>query len=85
MTSHFFDMAHSEFFFLCCFVSLVKFSCWSKIHVNIITGSGVTTISIYKGLTRNRKSEIPLSEFCQISRDWGELGLPNLARTSLIK
>ena len=36
-----------------CFVSLVKFSYWSKFHVNIITGSGVTTISFYKGLTRN--------------------------------
>ena len=37
----------------CCFVSLVKFSYWSKLHVNIITGSRVMTISFYKGLTRN--------------------------------
>ena len=36
-----------------CFVSLVKFSFWFKIHVNIITGLGVTTIFLYKGLTRN--------------------------------
>ena len=36
-----------------CFVSLVKFSCWSKFHVNIITDSGIMTIFIYKGLTRN--------------------------------
>ena len=35
------------------FVSLVKFSYWSKFHVNIITGSGVMTIYFYKGLTRN--------------------------------
>ena len=31
------------------------------------------------------KSEIPLFEFCPISQDWGDLGLPNLARTFLIK
>ena len=35
------------------FVSLVKFSYWSKFHVNIITGSGVMTIFFYKGLTWN--------------------------------
>ena len=35
------------------FDALITFSCWSKIHVNIITGSGVVTISSYKGLTRN--------------------------------
>ena len=40
-------------FFWCCFVSLIKFSYWSKFHVNIITGSGVMTISFYKELTRN--------------------------------
>ena len=32
-----------------------------------------------------QKSEIPPSEFCLISRDWGELGIPNLARMSLNK
>ena len=38
-----------------CFVSLVNFSYCSKFHVNIIIffGSGVMTISFYKGLTRN--------------------------------
>ena len=36
-----------------CFVSIVKFSYWSKFHVNIITGSGIMTIFFYKGLTRN--------------------------------
>ena len=39
--------------FWLCFVSLVKFSYWSKFHVNIITGSGIMTIFFYKGLTRN--------------------------------
>ena len=65
------------------FVSLVKFSHWSKFHVNIITGSGIMTIFFYKGLTRN--PEIPPSEFCPISGDWGELWIPNLARMSLIE
>ena len=40
-------------FFRCCFVSLVKFSYWSKFDVNIITGSGIMTIFIYKELTSN--------------------------------
>ena len=40
-------------FFWHYFVSLVKFSYWSKFCVNIITSSGIMTISFYKGLTRN--------------------------------
>ena len=40
-------------FFWRCRVSLVKFSYWSKFYVNIMTGSGVMTIFIYKELTRN--------------------------------
>ena len=32
-----------------------------------------------------RKSEIPPSEFCPISGDWGELWIPNLAWMSLIE
>ena len=44
-------------FFWCCFISLVKFSYLSKFHVDIITGSRVTTISFYKGLTRNPETE----------------------------
>ena len=47
------DMMQSSNFFWRCFISLVKFSYWSKFHVNIITGSGVMTIFFYKGLTRN--------------------------------
>ena len=41
------------YFFWRCFVSLGKFSYWSKFHVNIISGSGVMTIYFCKGLTRN--------------------------------
>ena len=54
MTSQFYDMTSSSIFSRC-FVSLVKFSYWSKFHVNIITGSGIITIFFYKGLTRNPK------------------------------
>ena len=51
--SQFFNMTSSQFFFWRCFISLVKFSYLSKFHVNIITDSGIMTISFYKGLTRN--------------------------------
>ena len=40
---------------------------------------------IYKGLTKNLEIRNTLSEFCPISRDCGELGIPNLAQMSLIK
>ena len=36
-----------------CRVSLVKFRYWCKFHVNIITGSKVTTIFVDKGFTKN--------------------------------
>ena len=51
-------------------VSLVKFSCWSKFHLNIITGPRVM---------------IPPSEFCPIPGDWGELWMPNLPQMCLMK
>ena len=41
-----------KFFWRCC-VSFNKFSYWTKFYVNIMTGSGVTIIFVYKGLTRN--------------------------------
>ena len=43
------------------------------------------TIFFYKGLTRYPEAEIPPSEFCPISGDWGELGIPNLVQKSLMK
>ena len=46
-----------------------------------MAGSGVIKTCLSKG----RKSEISLSEFCLISGDWEELGIPNLARMFLIK
>ena len=53
MASRFSDMASSSIFFWRCRVFLVKFSCLSKFHVNVITGSGVMTIFIYRRLIRN--------------------------------
>ena len=41
---------HRQFFDA---VSLVKFSYWSKIQVNIITSSGIMTVFFYKRFTRN--------------------------------
>ena len=85
IASQFSDIASSSFFFWHCFVSLVKFSYWSKFHLNIITGSGVMAIYFYKRLTRNMENRNSLSEFYPISGDKGELGIPNLARMSLAK
>ena len=55
------------------FVSFVKFNYWSKFHVNIVNGSGIMTISFYKGWPDIRKSEIRPSEFFPKSGDWGKL------------
>ena len=83
MTSQFADIATSLILFIFpCFV--VKFSYWSKFHANIITASGVMTILVYKGLTRNLKSKIPPSGFYQISGGWGKLGLPTFEQMSLL-
>ena len=56
-----------------------------RIAPNWPYGSGVMTISFYIGLTRNPETGHTPSELCPISRDWGEYGIPNFARTSLIK
>ena len=59
---------------------LIKFSYWSKFHVNIIIGSGVM-----RYWPEFRKLKIPPSEFWPIYGDWDELGILNLAQISLIK
>ena len=84
MTLQIVDMTTSSNFWHC-LVSLVKFSYWSYLHVNMIIGSGVMTSFFYKALTRIRKSEILLSHFCPMSGDWAKLVIPNLARMSLMK
>ena len=65
MTSQFADMMSSSIFFWRLCVSLVNFSFWSKFHVNIVTGSGVKTIFVYKGCDQK------CGKFCPISGDWG--------------
>ena len=88
MSRHNFPTWRHRQFFLRYRISLVKFSYSSKFHVDIVIVSGVMTIFVYKGLKdwpEFPKSEIPPSEFCPISRDLGELGIPNLTRMSLIK
>ena len=55
-------------FFQDCFISLVKFSYWSKFHVNIITGSGVRTILFCKRLTRNQEIKNTLA--CVFPNIW---------------
>ena len=62
---------------------------------SLVTGASFMSISLLVLEMRDfsfirewpeiRKSEIPPSEFCPISGDWGGLGIPNLARMSLIK
>ena len=66
-----------------CFIYFLKFSYWSKFHVNIITVSGVMTI--FFDWTEIWKSEIPPSNVCPILGDWGKLGTQNLVRMSLVK
>ena len=62
MRSQFVDMTSSS----ARRVSFVEFSYWSKFHVNIITGFGVMTIFVHKGLTRNPEIEdIPRLSFPQ--------------------
>ena len=71
--------------FLRCFVYVVNFNYWSKFYINVITGSGIMTIFVYKGLTRNLEIGNTPFEFWLISGDWGKLGTPNLSRMPLMK
>ena len=86
MTSQFAEMMSSSILiFVDVVLCLVKFSLWSKFNVSIITVSVVMAI-FFIGIDQksgNRKQ--PPSEFCQKSGNWNELGLPDLARMSLIK
>ena len=84
MMSQFAGMASSPIFFWHCLVSLVMFSYWSKFHVNIMTGLELWQFSFIKYWPELWKLEIPLSKFFPISGDWGELGIPNLAKLSLM-
>ena len=85
MTSQFSKMRSSSIFF-----DVVLF-----LLSSLVTGQSFMSISsLFLGLWQSpfrrdwpeiQKSEIPSYDFCPISRDWGELGVPNLTQTSLIK
>ena len=79
MTLQFSDMTSSSIFFNVVLFLLSSFHGSSRFHVNIVSGT------FYKELTRNLEIGNTLVFFCSISGDWGELGIPNLARTTLIK
>ena len=73
---------HSQSFWHCR-VPLVKFSYWSKFHVN-------TIMKFFKNLCQYHYEKLwkflfaPVWEFCQVSGDWGDLGIPSLAWMLLI-
>ena len=45
---------------------------------------GAVSVVVYKGFIRNPTIGNTLSEFCPISEDWGESGVPKLERMSLM-
>ena len=61
-------MPPRRIFFRRCRVSLVNFSYWSKFHVNIVTGSEIMTIFVYKRLIRN--PEIGNTPVCVLANIW---------------
>ena len=61
------------------------FTNWFKFHVNVIPGSGVMIFFYNELLTKNQKNGNTSSEFSPIPRDWGELGIPDLTKMSLLK
>ena len=61
MTSQFIDMTSSTIF-LCCRISLVKFSYWCKFDVNIITGSRVIRFFLIRDRPGIQKLDILPSE-----------------------
>ena len=84
MTSHFFDMRSSANFFnvvLFLLSSLVTDPSFKSISSLV---QELWPFSFIRDWPEIRKSEIPPSEFCPVSGDWGELGIPNFARMSVI-
>ena len=85
MTSQFYDMMSISNFFDVALFSLSS----------LVTGPSFISISslvlelwqfyFIRDWPEIRKSEIPPSEFCPISGDWGELCILNFARMSLIE
>ena len=85
MTSQFSDMTSTSNFFdvvLFLLSSLVTGPSFMSISSLVLELWQFSFISDWPEI---RKSEIPPSEFCPISGDWGKLWIPNLARMSPIK
>ena len=85
MTSHIWDMTSSSNFFdkiLSLLSSLVTSPSFMSISSLVFE---LLQFPFKKDWSEIRKSEIALSEFCPVSADWDELGIPPLGRTSLIK
>ena len=84
MTSQFVDMTSSSIYFDVLFLlsGLVTGpSFMSMLSLNL----ELWQFSFIGDWLEIQKSEIPQSEFCPISGDWSELGLPNLAGMSPMK
>ena len=85
MTSQFSDMTSTSNFFdvvLFLLSSLVTGPSFMSISSLVLE---LWQFSFIKDWPEIRKLEIPPSEFCPISGDWGELWIPNLAWMSLIE
>ena len=84
MTSQFFYITSSSIFFEVFFLlsSLVTGPSFMSISSLVLE---LWQFSFVRDWPEIRKLEIPPSEFCPISGDWGELWIPNLARMSLIE
>ena len=85
MTSQFSDMTSTSNFFdvvLFLLSSLVTGPSFMSISSLVLE---LWQFSFIRDWPEIRKSEIPSSEFCPISGDWGKLWIPNLARMSLIE
>ena len=85
MTSQFSDMTSTSNFFdvvLFLLSSLVAGPSFMSISSLVLE---LWQFSFIRDWPEIQKSEIPPSEFCPISGDWGKLWIPNLARMSLIK
>ena len=85
MTSQFSDMTSTSNFFdvvLFLLSSLVTGPSFMSISSLVLE---LWQFSFIRDWPEIRKSEIPPSEFCPISGDWGKLWVPNLARMSLIE
>ena len=85
MTSQFSDMTSTSNFFdvvLFLLSSLVTGPRFMSISSLVLE---LWQFSFVRDWPEIRISEIPPSDFCPISGDWGELRIPNLARMSLIE